>query len=376
VADTKPTVWSAEPHTLAKHGVLSNYLIRWMPILSFQSHRVGSATATVKVYDAFAGPGIYEGREPGSPILALQAALNHSAAFPVPIELVFIENDRDRCDTLQSQLRLYREQLAATPKVRVRDPICGDCETELNRLLDRCDETGEPFGPGFVFLDQFGYSAVPMRLIKRIMDQPQCEVLSYLFWRDMDRFLTDPTKHAGITAAFGGNEWEPAINMPGEKRAAFMRDTYLQALRVRGGAKLVWPFSMLDANERLLYWLFFSTNNIRGLEEMKKAMWKVDRTGSFAFSDRDGFEQLKFLISFDDTWLAEHMAGRFRGQTLTVGEINEYVLTQTPCYKFRESLGLLERDGRAVPVNPPPSRQRCSYTDDSLKIRFVGNLFS
>ena len=37
----------------------------------------------------------------------------------------------------------------------------------------------------------------------------------------------------------------------------------------------VWDFAMHDRSDALLYWLFFSTGSLRGLEEMKRAMEKV-----------------------------------------------------------------------------------------------------
>jgi hypothetical protein len=49
----------------------------------------------------------------------------------------------------------------------------------------------------------------------------------------------------------------------------------------RAEAKFVSSFLMFDKNELPLYWLIFCTNNLRGLEEMKKAMWHVDKTVAF-----------------------------------------------------------------------------------------------
>ena len=64
----KDTIWPIEPHTSAKHQILRKYLDAWLPILGTYNKRV--------VYvDGFAGPGQYTGGEPGSPIVALQAAL-------------------------------------------------------------------------------------------------------------------------------------------------------------------------------------------------------------------------------------------------------------------------------------------------------------
>jgi hypothetical protein len=56
------TVWEMEPHTQAKHDILSGYLSAWLPIMSKYNERL--------VYvDGFAGPGVYTNGEPGSPII-------------------------------------------------------------------------------------------------------------------------------------------------------------------------------------------------------------------------------------------------------------------------------------------------------------------
>jgi three-Cys-motif partner protein len=366
-------VWSAEQHTLAKHKILIEYLDAWMPILSRQSQKVGGPGEVIRYIDGFAGPGSYDRGEKGSPVLALEAALNHSRDFPVPIELTFVEADKDRCDTLRATLSPYMPKVQGSTKVRLVPPVCGDCRHVIGGMLDECDRRRTKFGPALVFLDQFGYSSVPMDLIGRILKHAQCEVLSYLFFRDLDRFITDPNKHAAITAAFGGDEWRSAVTM-GSGREKFMLATYLESLKKRGNCKYVWPFAMLDANERLLYWLFFCTNNIRGLEEMKKAMWKVDQTGGFTFNDRDGFAQFKFLTTYTDERLAADLAQALNGQTMTVGAINEWVLTQTPAYKFRTALADMERKKLARVPNPPAGRRAGTFSDDSMCITFEAQM--
>ena len=67
----KNSIWKAEPHTLAKHAVLRNYLEAWFPIL-------GRWNGRVIYYDGFAGPGRYEGGEQGSPIVAIEVAMGHA----------------------------------------------------------------------------------------------------------------------------------------------------------------------------------------------------------------------------------------------------------------------------------------------------------
>jgi three-Cys-motif partner protein len=377
MSDSLPPVWSAEQHTLAKHRILQAYLAAWMPILSKQSRKVGAARETIKYVDGFAGPAIYEKGEKGSPILALESALNHVHEFPVPVELIFIEDDKDRFAILQQQLNLHSADVAQSKNVRSVRALKGDCRTVIGTILDEADGRRERFGPAFVFLDQFGYSSVPMELVRRILAHPQCEVLTYFFWRDLDRFITDQGKHAGITTAFGCQDWQAAIPLPTGQREQFMLGTYTKCLKDRAKAKYVWPFAMLDENERLLYWLFFCTNNIRGLEEMKKAMWKVDQTGGFSFSDRAGLGQLFLLRKYGEIQLESDMEKGLAGRTLSIQDIKEWVLTETPAYLFKGALARLEKRGIASPIKPPTGRRPGTYPDDksNMLMQFQMTMF-
>ena len=48
---------------------------------------------------------------------------------------------------------------------------------------------------------------------------------------------------------------------------------------------------------------------------MKKAMWAVDSTGEFRFSDEDNPAQLSmFSETFDDEWLASELSTRLAGR--------------------------------------------------------------
>ena len=79
----RTTKWPLEPHTLGKHLVLENYLQAWLPIMTKWNERV-------LFIDAFAGPGEYERGERGSPVIALQALIEHRALKQMRNEIVFL----------------------------------------------------------------------------------------------------------------------------------------------------------------------------------------------------------------------------------------------------------------------------------------------
>lgn len=373
MVDSLPTVWDADPHTLAKHAILRGYLQAWMPILAHQSHQVGRVHREILFVDGFAGPGEYSGGQEGSPVIAIKAALGHSHAFPAPIRFVFIEKDEERHARLVQVLEQHKAALSTRKDVLVQPPLLGECDALLRDLLTKCQRDGLQFGPALVFLDQFGYSSVSMDLVKTVLTYSQCEVFSYLDWNWMNRFLSDDTKWSGITRAFGGDLWKPALEMGGREREQFLLKTYTSQLSTVAHAKYTWTFAMHGEGNKLLYWLFFSTNNIRGLEEMKKAMARVDDSGAgqFKFSDAQDARQLRLFGGVSDASLARFLSDKLCGKTMTVFQVKEFILTQTPCYLYNEALAILEREGRLHLVDPPKERRRGSFAKfPDLKVNF------
>jgi three-Cys-motif partner protein len=109
MADTLPTTWPADPHTLAKHAILRRYLQAWFPILTRQASAVArqsraGSNREILFIDGFAGPGEYSNDKEGSPIIAIKAALDHATTFPMPVRMMFIEERRDRFENLQQVL--------------------------------------------------------------------------------------------------------------------------------------------------------------------------------------------------------------------------------------------------------------------------------
>src|SRR5262249_47557683 len=158
------TVWPAEPHTLAKHRILRQYLNAWLPILSAQLKKIRRHGRLLYV-DGFAGPGVYEGNEEGSPVIAYKAVLESKIHVGVPIELLFVEEREDRCERLKVELKKAASQLPPNEKVTIDGPHSGRCAEELEKVLRRHAQTKKPLGPALFFLDQFGYSDIPIELI-------------------------------------------------------------------------------------------------------------------------------------------------------------------------------------------------------------------
>ncbi len=97
---------------------------------------------------------------------------------------------------------------------------------------------------------------------------------------------------------------------------------------------------MIGEQNQLIYYLVYGTKHWKGLEVMKDAMWRVDRRGIYTFSDLTDTNQT-FLIDYqDDVWLpnaAEKVFNKFRGKTVEIDKIKEFVITDTH-YRFRKTI--------------------------------------
>jgi three-Cys-motif partner protein len=370
LADSPPTTWEGKAHTFAKHEILTAYLKAWMPILSRHAQKRREKPERLLFIDGFAGPGVYDAGEKGSPLRVLDTVLEHDRDFPVPASFLFIESREDRFAKLDGLIAELKPRTDACPRIDRVVVKHGECDSVLNEGLDIYAKRGKPLGPALVFLDQFGYSGVPMSLVNRIMAEQSCEVLLYLNWKRMNPYLSDPNKGAPIGKAFGGDDWRPVLDLPQPQRGSFMLSTYERCLREKAGARYVWHFAMCDGGGSVIYWLFFCTNSLRGLEEMKRAMWTVDPSGGFKFTDRDdNLDQLLLLTELTDEALADHIATDLAGRPVTVEGVKEWVLVNTPYFKFKKALKILEKREVLTAVNPPPKRRTGSFGDDSMVLQ-------
>jgi three-Cys-motif partner protein len=359
------TVWELEPHTAAKHAILRRYLQAWIPILS-------SAHSRVVYIDGFAGPGVYSRGEDGSPIIALKSALEHAPRIKGEIAFLFIELDPERKESLERSVAALDLPLNFRVAIHL-----GKCDETINGLLDGLDRSGDHLAPTFAFLDPFGFSHTPFTLVKRLMSHRRCEVLITFMYEEINRFLAQEQIPHHFDALFGCPSWAQArqLSAPGQRKT-LLRDLYRQQLEGEAGITYVRSFEMFNRDNRTDYFLFFGTKSIEGLKKMKEAMWRVDDSGTFQFSDAtDPTQRTMFEAGPDAGDLRRRLLDAFRGRDVSIDELEEFVITQTP---YRETHikkpVLIPMENAAPPelqvVQAPPSRRRGKYPSGTV-IRFV-----
>jgi three-Cys-motif partner protein len=367
MAAPRTTIWKLEPHTRAKHEILRRYLQAWTPILT------QGGFPKVAYVDGFSGPGQYEDGEDGSPIIALKAALDHAARVRGTVIFLFIEENTDRADFLRQLVAALTLPSNFVVQIEGGKTFQQAYEDFRRAHIDR----NRRLPPTFAFIDPFGWKGVPFSVIKSIVSQPSSELLLTFMYEEINRFIGLPDQDANFDAFFGISEWRSGIGLttPSE-RNRFLHDLYLRQLKSAAHAKYVRSFQMRNASGSTDYFLFYATNNLLGLKKMKEAMWKVDRSGEFTFSDATDPNQMVLFASEPRYGhLRDQILAKFAGREPTVKDIEEFVVAETA---FREthykqqvlkSLELADPPG-LVALNPPAQRRKGTYASPSLRLRF------
>lgn len=370
MATPKKTLWELDPHTVAKHEILRRYLKAWFPILNQHHGRV--------VYiDGFCGPGRYIGGEPGSPLVALDAAAAHGSGLTGELMFWFIDERSDRIDHLRQEL-----DARTLPKHFKVHPECGRFDDKFKALLDHFEATGKKLAPTFAFVDPFGFSGIPFSLLKRYLSQQRCEAFITFMVDSLNRFLDHPVDEikGHITETFGTDE-ALSIARGGSQRVTQLKNLYQKQLGTV--ARFVRYFEMRDKHDRVQYYLFFAGNHELGHLKMKEAMWGVDPDGTFRFSDATVPDQ-KIMFEADPAGpLLRQMREKFLGAgTISGSDIRQFVERETPflkkhmteALKKAESQSELEveqvkSDGKNRIANSYPDEARITFVKPPPKPR-------
>lgn len=359
-------------HHGAKHGLIDHYLDVWVPVL-------GQRYPRTVLIDAFASAGRYQGGRPGSPLIMLDAYLEHSArdALRRPPHFIFIESRLDFAQHLKWEVEQYPDLHGA--KV---DVIHGTYVEQWPRVLNWLGQWYPKPLPTFALIDPLGYTDTPfshIEMFKRRLPQSS-ELMVYLPVTFMARFATTGQVDDALARQYGDRDW-----VEGLKRDATLAETsdtlgqlFAEALRQRFDE--VTSFRV-EPKYRNAYQLLFGTDSLKGLEAMKDSFWKVDRQSGQGYTYRPEAapsqgpqaESLfdvpapeapaeRGLDESNAEELIRRLRQRFGSEPFTIEDAGLFVLRSTPFRRSKHlrqwALSPLERSGELERPGWPAGQTR------------------
>lgn len=361
------TTWPLPAHTAAKHRLLRAYLGGWYPILARWEGQV--------IYlDAFAGPGVYRGGEPGSPIVALKTLLEHSrlpSLGSCEFRFNFLEPNRDRLTQLRAEIAKLKTARGGFPANVVVRPRQDTFEDAARSIVAWLEEHGRQMPPTFAFIDPFGPKGLPMHVIRDLLDARKCEVCIHFMLGFVNRWIRSGRPDSHVAGLFGTDDYRQAEMMRGARRQRFLLDLYQRQLREYAGFRYVTSFNLFGLRNQWISAIVYGTNSERGMEVMKTAKWRVDPVRGGRFSDRDHATGQLHLFGDPQTithTLQLEITNRFRGARIPVADVARFVVLETEFgpQHWRGALREMEVAGELRVVTAVPGRRTGQFPDGTM----------
>lgn len=344
------TTWNADPHTVAKIAILEAYLVAWFAIMGRTMRR-----RPLLYIDGFAGPGEYMNSPKGSPLAAIHAAVTArtklgSEWMAGDSHCVFIEDHANRFANLEKCIAPHKR----TANLKLY-PYHDSFVDGLRGFEQDVPTALKSAWPRFSFIDPFGATGAPFKVVERLLGDSCSEVLVNLDANGIRRIL-DAGKAANheqlLTDIFGDESWRTAIdpNAASLTKEIQVLELYKARLRSIPNVRYAWAFEMATHADRLEYYLVFASRHPLGLEKMKEAMKSMAQGGTYRFSDRrDQQPELDLFRSDDPAPWAKRLVEALGGGEHTYDQLRDFALNETP---FLNPKSMLKSLGDQIEVVP------------------------
>jgi hypothetical protein len=202
-----------------------------------------------------------------------------------------------------------------------------------------------------------------MQLIGRLLNHRSCEVFINFMVGRTNQYLTGPQQAQNMNDLFGMNVQQILADHSDANRVEHLRDKYISQLKSIAGFPYVRWFEMRNRTGHVVYYLLHGTRDVRGVEKMKDAMWKMAPNGDYSFSDRLAGHDVLFQPEPDLQPLKIALFQQFVGRrSIPVNpNLQEWAILETPYRKPHLRQVLDEMEGLSpspIRVNRPPGKRQ------------------
>jgi three-Cys-motif partner protein len=285
--------WSADgapariaQHSVAKHEVLKAYLLEYLQTLVSSPHQ---DAMRVTLVDGFAGGGVYSHEDTGKRVLGspftflntvreAQALMSVQRTKPLQmlVDYLFVEKHPDGFASLQKTLREEGFGDRFGTDIHLHQ---GGFEDHAASIIQFIKGKSPRKGRSLFLLDQYGYSDVPLSMIRNILSElPRSEVILTFAVDSFINFVSDSPQSRktlqsiGIPDVFQGRSVrEIKVNEP--EFRLFIQSRLYQSLIEKTGAQYYTVFFIRTTGHGD-YWLVHLSQHPRARDVMTGVHWK------------------------------------------------------------------------------------------------------
>ncbi len=366
----KEIFWSADgtlllelqPHTKAKHQLLSEYIKNWIDTLCSKNRW---REAKVTLIDGFCGGGLYRDGNSfweGSPIKMIRMLEEgyrivreerSKPYYQLHFKFIFIDKQQEHIDCLRKQI------VDANLGHYLDSGRCQLICQKFEKAVDECISQARG-GHSFFLLDPFGIDDVSMNSIRKILELGNSEILWTYMVQHLLRLLPQNQINGktikrrviqDILEAENYYNYKYYKQLETTKTITaaqqYLKNQSLRLIRNQGRVKYLYPFALMENKNTVLYYLVHLANDPKAIEVMKYSTWKYNNleyryhydSYGVGFRDIEYYEQnLKFCDVDEDNLnlcledLSKTILPLIYGSEngLTLFEIQNKILEATP----------------------------------------------
>lgn len=290
-------------HSMTKHAVQREYLVRYVDILT---PRPEQEELKLTLVDGFAGGGAYlhpksGARIAGSPLIMVEsmAAAEVTANstrrkdFSLDVEYVFVEKHPPTVDYLRGELA--DSELAHRHRDRIQ-LLPGCFSQHLSSIIERVEQRGRSRRVIFM-LDQYGYSDVRMSDLRTIFRRlPNAEVILTVAIDWLIDHWTEKANYDQILANLGVDLSPAFVAQVKQESLKDWRPVIQASLHTelwrKSGADYYTPFFIHSVDSHRAYWLLHFSGHSKARDAMMQLHWEMKN--HFQHFGRPGFGMLGF----------------------------------------------------------------------------------
>lgn len=356
-------------HSKAKVDLYTRYLSIYLNIISRASF-----INKIRLFDLFAGEGIYENKEFGSPIAALKVIKDHyfSNGKTCPnIDILFNDNGNSKIEPNKTKIQRIKE---LADSIFVPTNVFIDYQeipfAELIPNILKRTNAIENNERALLFIDPWGYKDIKPIEVRKLLSNRKSEIILFLPISHMYRFAQKSLSIDEFPAGKPLMDFliELSIN---ETDLTGSQIKFIQLLKIRFSnflnVEYVDTFT-IEKGKNDYFCLFFFTNNQTGFKAMLKAKWDIDEKQGkgFRFGDSNMqtsmFEEIE--VSNFDKILFDFIKNN---GPVTNKQIHDFGLTN--CYLPTHSTDVLKTLKDKIIVEPLDNKPAKGYYIDDKERR-------